>query len=289
MPRARRLPASDRRRQLIESARDVFASQAYAKVGTADLAKAAGVSEPALYRYFSGKKELFLATLRSTGPKLLEVWQNIAYDVDDPLETIWSIGVHYYDHLQSHSGNMKLQFQAVSEVDEPEIRQALHDNFAAFVDFVADTLDEGKWRGIVGAMFGGGSGRFTDPEYWKTLGGWLKKLSAKGWVAPAWPQEYGGAGLSVMEQFIFNQEMATAGAPRSPNVIGLGWVGPTLIFYGTDEQKQQHLPPILKGDSFWCQGFSEPGAGSDLASLQTRAVRDGDDYVINGQKIWTSG
>jgi alkylation response protein AidB-like acyl-CoA dehydrogenase len=144
-------------------------------------------------------------------------------------------------------------------------------------------------RGTGGAMFGGGSGRFTNPEYWKTLGGWLKKLSAKGWIAPAWPQEYGGGGLSVIEQFIFNQEMATAGAPRSPNVIGLGWVGPTLIFYGTDEQKQQHLPPILKGDSFWCQGFSEPGAGSDLASLQTRAVRDGDDYVINGQKIWTSG
>jgi AcrR family transcriptional regulator len=149
MPRARRLPASDRRRQLIESARDVFANQSYSKVGTADLAKAAGVSEPALYRYFSGKKELFLATLSATAPKLLEVWQNIAYDVDDPLETIWSIGVHYYDHLQSHSGNMKLQFQAVSEVDEPEIRQALHDNFATFVDFVADTLDEGKRRGIV--------------------------------------------------------------------------------------------------------------------------------------------
>jgi AcrR family transcriptional regulator len=149
MPRARRLPASDRRRQLIESAREVFASQPYAKVGTADLAKAAGVSEPALYRYFSSKKELFLATLHSTAPRLLDLWQSIAYDVDDPLETLWSVGVHYYDHLQSHSGNMKLQFQAVSEVDDPEIREALHDNFAAFVDFVADTLDEGKRRGVV--------------------------------------------------------------------------------------------------------------------------------------------
>jgi len=149
MPRARRLPAQHRKRQILESARQVFANQSYSKVGTADVAKAAGVSEPALYRYFSGKKELFLATLRSTAPRLLEIWQAIAYDVEDPLETLWSIGVHYYDHLQSHSGNMKLQFQAVSEVDEPEIRQALHDNFAAFVDFVADTLDEGKRRGIV--------------------------------------------------------------------------------------------------------------------------------------------
>src|SRR3990170_7317615 len=149
MTRARRLPAHDRRSQIIETARQVFAAQSYAKVGTADLAKAAGVSEPALYRYFSGKKELFLATLRSTGPKLLEIWQSIASDVEDPLETLWSIGVHYYDHLQSHSGNMKLQFQAVSEVDEPEIRAALRENFAAFVDFVADTLDEGKQRGII--------------------------------------------------------------------------------------------------------------------------------------------
>ena len=138
-------------------------------------------------------------------------------------------------------------------------------------------------------MFGGGSGRFTNPDYWKALGGWLKTLDSRGWVAPAWPREYGGGGLTVIEQFILNMEMALAGAPRSPNQIGLGWVGPTLILYGTEEQKQKHLRPILSNEAFWCQGFSEPGAGSDLASLQTRAVRDGDDYVVNGQKIWTSG
>ena len=149
MARARRLPAQHRRRLIIESAREVFSGQSYQKVGTADVAKAAGVSEPALYRYFSSKKELFIATLRSTGPKLLELWQGIAYDVDDPLETLWSIGVHYYDHLQSHSGNMKLQFQALSEADDPEIRQALRENFAEFVDFVTETIDEGKRRGIV--------------------------------------------------------------------------------------------------------------------------------------------
>ncbi len=149
MARARRLPAKDRRRQIIESAREVFADQSYAKVGTADLAKAVGVSEPALYRYFSGKKELFLAALRSTGPKLLDLWQNIASDVDDPLDTLWSIGVDYYDHLESRSGNMRLQFQAISEAHDPEIRQALRENFAAFVEFVTETLEDGQRRGIV--------------------------------------------------------------------------------------------------------------------------------------------
>ena len=127
----------------------MFATQSYSNVGTADLARAVGVSEPALYRYFSGKKELFLATLRSTAPRLLELWQSIAYDVDDPVDTLWAIGVHYYDHLQSHSANMKLQFQAVSEAHDPEVREALRENYAGFVDFVAETLDEGKRRGIV--------------------------------------------------------------------------------------------------------------------------------------------
>ena len=165
---------------------------------------------------------------------------------------------------------------------------------AAFRDDVREFIGtelpaELSRRGQGGAMFGGGSGRYTDPKYWERLRVWLRKMDDRGWVAPAWPKEYGGAGLTVMEQFIFNQEMAKAGAPRSPNVIGLGWVGPTLILYGSEEQKQKHLRPILRNEVFWCQGFSEPGAGSDLASLQTRAVRDGDDYVINGQKIWTSG
>jgi alkylation response protein AidB-like acyl-CoA dehydrogenase len=156
-------------------------------------------------------------------------------------------------------------------------------------DFIKTELPKELDRGGGGAMFGGGSGRYADPSYWKLLGGWIKKMSDKGWVAPAWPKEHGGAGLSVMEQFILNEELATKRAPRSPNVIGLGWVGPTIILYGSEEQKKKHLRPILTNEHFWCQGFSEPGAGSDLAALQTRAVRDGDDYVINGQKIWTSG
>lgn len=147
--RARRLPADKRKRQIIESARAVFASQSYSKVGTADLAKAAGISEPALYRHFSGKKELFVATIRATGPRLLQIWEEISCDYEDPLETLRAIGVYYYDHLESHSANMKLQFRALSEADDPEIRGALHDNFEAFVSFVADTLEEGKARGIV--------------------------------------------------------------------------------------------------------------------------------------------
>ena len=117
---------------------------------------------------------------------------------------------------------------------------------------------------------------------------WMKKLADKKWIAPAWPTEYGGAGMSVMEQFIFNSEMAEARAPRAGG-IAVGFAGPTLIVHGTEEQKQKHLPEILSGGVVWCQGYSEPGAGSDLASLQTRAVRDGDDFVVNGQKIWTSG
>ncbi len=116
-----------------------------------------------------------------------------------------------------------------------------------------------------------------------------KKLASKGWVAPHWPEEYGGLGLSVIQQLIFNEEMAYASAPIGYSMIGVGWAGPTIIVYGTDEQKKEHLSRITNAETMWCQVFSEPNAGSDLASLQTRAVRDGDDYVINGQKIWTSG
>ena len=117
---------------------------------------------------------------------------------------------------------------------------------------------------------------------------WRSKLSSKGWVAPAWPKEYGGADLTVMEQFILNEEFAEN---RVPGVGGMGtsMIGPTIIIHGNDAQKQEHLSRILEGEVQWCQGYSEPGSGSDLASLQTRAVRDGDDWVINGQKIWTSG
>ncbi|MDO8615905.1 MAG: acyl-CoA dehydrogenase family protein [Dehalococcoidia bacterium] len=119
---------------------------------------------------------------------------------------------------------------------------------------------------------------------------WRKTVAQKGWVAPAWPKEYGGAGMTIMQQFIYNLETARMRAPAPIFIGGLAVavIGPTIIIYGTEEQKQQHIPRILSGEVMWCQGFSEPGSGSDLASLQTRAVKDGDDYVINGQKIWTT-
>ncbi|MGE0598214.1 MAG: acyl-CoA dehydrogenase family protein [Dehalococcoidia bacterium] len=117
---------------------------------------------------------------------------------------------------------------------------------------------------------------------------WHAALSERGWVAPQWPVEYGGAGLTALEQFVLNQELARAGAPHVGG-SGVGLLGPTLIVHGTDEQRSKYLPPILAGETTWAQGYSEPGAGSDLASLQTRAIRDGDDFILNGQKIWTSG
>lgn len=127
----------------------------------------------------------------------------------------------------------------------------------------------------------------ADPEARQAAIDWHGALAERGWVAPHWPKEYGGGGMSSMEQFVLNQELARAAAPPVGG-SGLAMLGPTLITHGTDEQKSRYLPPILNGEVTWAQGYSEPGAGSDLASLQTRAVRDGDEFVLNGQKIWTS-
>ncbi len=116
------------------------------------------------------------------------------------------------------------------------------------------------------------------------------ELGKRGWIAPAWPKEYGGLGASIYEQMVFNEEFGYYGAPDTgTRGFGVGMIGPTLIIHGNEDQKKHYLPRITSGEDIWCQGYSEPGAGSDLASLQTRAVRDGDDFVINGQKIWTSG
>ena len=129
--------------------------------------------------------------------------------------------------------------------------------------------------------------RSGDPEREGAADAWTDALSERGWFAPQLPKEYGGSGMTPMEQFIFTQERAAAGAPQVGG-NGLAMLAPTLIVHGSDEQKNKYLPGILSGDVLWAQGYSEPGAGSDLASLQTRAIRDGDEYVINGQKIWTS-
>ncbi|MDC3331377.1 acyl-CoA dehydrogenase family protein [Pseudomonadales bacterium] len=132
---------------------------------------------------------------------------------------------------------------------------------------------------------GGRRAQYKNPE----TKDWMALCASKGFTAPTWPTEYGGGGLNVDEAQILRQEMARIKA-RPPLVgMGLSMIGPALVEFGTDEQKSEHLPKIASGEIWWCQGYSEPGSGSDLASLQTRAVSDGDEYVINGQKVWTSG
>lgn len=116
---------------------------------------------------------------------------------------------------------------------------------------------------------------------------WQRALAAKGWGAPAWPVEFGGTGWDAVRRHVFDEILAEEGAPNPP-VFGMGMLAPVLMKFGTPAQQQRFLPRILSMDDFWCQGFSEPGAGSDLASLKTRAERDGDHWVINGQKIWTT-
>jgi len=128
----------------------------------------------------------------------------------------------------------------------------------------------------------------SQDERWERHKVWHKKLYDGGWVGIWWPKEYGGRGASVIEQAIFNAELSRAGAPAGVNMNGITLLGPTLMHWGTEEQKQRFLPKILPAEEIWCQGYSEPGSGSDLASLQTRAVEDGDHFVVNGQKVWTS-
>jgi alkylation response protein AidB-like acyl-CoA dehydrogenase len=117
---------------------------------------------------------------------------------------------------------------------------------------------------------------------------WTAKLFAGGWICASWPTEYGGKGLTLLQQVVLNEEFARVGAPLRGDFFGDTLVGPTILQWGTEEQKQQFIPGILKGEIAWCQGFSEPDAGSDLASLKTKAELDGDEWVINGQKVWTT-
>ena len=142
-----------------------------------------------------------------------------------------------------------------------------------------------RTRMVPGEEVNGGRRRSTNPEAYI----WLERMAERGWTAPTWPTEYGGGGLSKEEFLILLEEMQRIGARPPLGGMGITMIGPTLLEFGTEEQKLRHLPPIVRGETAWCQGYSEPGAGSDLASLSTRAVSDGDDYLVNGSKIWTSG
>lgn len=162
------------------------------------------------------------------------------------------------------------------------------DNSAAIEEFrsrVRNLLDEElpkDWTGV-GGLSGEEADAFAEQ--------WRKVLFRRGFLAPSWPKEYGGAGLTEREQVVMAEEFAKAGVPTGVqnDVFSIVMIGNTLLHWGTEEQKQHFLPKILNGEHRWCQGYSEPGAGSDLAALSTRAVLDDDEWVINGQKIWTSG
>ena len=155
---------------------------------------------------------------------------------------------------------------------------AFRDNLRAWLK---DNLNP-DWRKEYAAL--GGDQR-ADFEY---LRAWQRKVYEGGYAGIHWPKEFGGRGSSLMEVAIFNEEMAAAGAPNMPGILGLALVGPTVIHFGTPEQKARYLSKILSGEEIWCQGFSEPNAGSDLAALRTEAVLDGDHWVVTGQKVWTS-
>ena len=161
---------------------------------------------------------------------------------------------------------MKMTFSEADEAFRQEVRAFVAEKLPAEIsDRIARGLRYGKDEMLV----------------------WHKALYERGWIAPNWPKEYGGTGWTPVQRFIFEEETAAAWAPRlSP--FGLQMVAPVIMAFGSDEQKQRYLPKILSGDEWWCQGYSEPGSGSDLASLRTRAVKDGDDYVVNGQKTWTT-
>ncbi len=153
-----------------------------------------------------------------------------------------------------------------------------------------------RWRSELRAFlkqeippgFEGDDDFFDNEEQMAFARQFTKKLGAKRWFAPAWPEKYGGLGKSQIEQMILNEELAYHRAPSGGRLFTIGITGPTMLVHASEEQKGRYLPGMAGGETWYCQGFSEPGSGSDLASMETKAIRDGDDYVINGQKIWTS-
>jgi acyl-CoA dehydrogenase len=158
-----------------------------------------------------------------------------------------------------------------------EVRTWLDANAPAAVRGVLSSIEgQGNW---------GGRRPTFDPPEMKT---WMERMAKRGWTAPTWPSEYGGGGLSAEQAKVLAQEMSAAKLPPPLMGFGLEMIGPTLLNFGSEEQKREHLTKITSGAIRWCQGYSEPDSGSDLASLQTRAVRDGDHFIVNGRKVWTS-
>src|SRR5258708_28832008 len=141
------------------------------------------------------------------------------------------------------------------------------------------------WRKGKGTIMFAEGGGPSEPDFPR----WKKAMAEKGWGTPTWPKQYGGAALSRTEARVLQEEMNKIGAFSPIGGMGVAMFGPTLLEYGNEEQKRRHVPPIVQGELRWCQGYSEPGAGSDLASLRTQAVDKGDHFLVNGQKIWTSG
>ena len=167
---------------------------------------------------------------------------------------------------------MDFRFSAEDEAFREELRAWLQKNRPAqrSDDDHADFMHEGS------------------KDDWQRRLQWHRKMHSGGWVGISWPKEYGGRGATLTQQLIYNEEMAAANTPQLVNGLGIMLVGPTIIHWGTEEQKQRYVPKILSGEEIWCQGYSEPGSGSDVASLQTRAIEEGDYFIVNGQKVWTS-
>ena len=166
---------------------------------------------------------------------------------------------------------MDLQFRAEHEAFRMEARTFLEDRLAS------------KFAKVRGRG-GPGDEHVLFEERWA----WEQELGRHGWIGLGWPQQYGGRGASLLEQVIFYEEYARAGGPGRVGIVNEGLIGPTLVHFGDEGQKSRFLPRILDGTELWCQGYSEPNAGSDLANVSTKAVRDGDEWVITGQKVWTS-
>jgi len=162
--------------------------------------------------------------------------------------------------------------------------ESFRSEIGAWIDANAPASLKGAPSGALEGVFGGRKFEFKNPDQKQ----WLERAAERGLTAPTWPREYGGGGLSKEEEKVFTRELAARKLPPPLVGFGLTMIGPTLLQYGSEEQKQEHLPKICRGEIRWCQGYSEPGAGSDLASLQLKADDAGDHFVLNGSKIWTS-